>query len=153
MDMGHLFHEDREVVDDAFKAYTAIAIFFDTEDFLASKMGRPFKKSMLLNQKERFNHVPDRRTHLSNTNMPKEFWDDWDEPLKNNSKDFTRICKPPKEKSDPGVLPSVVVEISYLRFYMSDTNASQMRIAASGNPPPVHVAQSGVCKRVVDYSS
>ena len=86
MQMASHFREERRIVDDAFKAYAAIALFFDTEKFLAHGLGSIFKDSKLLNQEERAKDVPDRRTHLSNKTMPTEFWKDWDKLLKDNKR-------------------------------------------------------------------
>ncbi|KAF1830577.1 hypothetical protein BDW02DRAFT_558680 [Decorospora gaudefroyi] len=86
MQMAQLFYEERRIVDDAFKAYASIALFFETEEFLASNNGKPFRDSQLLKQEERAKQLPDRRTHLSNRTMPKEFWKDWDKLLKDNKR-------------------------------------------------------------------
>jgi hypothetical protein len=84
MQMVNHFREERRVVDDAFKAYAAIALFFETDRFKAHKVGSMFKDSLLFDQEERAKHVPDRRTHKSNKTMPEEFWKDWDKLLKDN---------------------------------------------------------------------
>jgi len=84
MRMAPRFTEDRRIVTDAFEAYAAIALFFDTEAFLASDEGKEFKDSKLFDQAERARHVPDRRTHMSNKTMPKDFWNEWDALLKSN---------------------------------------------------------------------
>ncbi|KAJ8107718.1 hypothetical protein OPT61_g8673 [Boeremia exigua] len=84
MHMADLFREERRVVDDAFAAYAAIAVFFQGDAFLASEYGEPWRDTKLLDQEERARHVPDRRTHMSNKTMPKEFWKAWDELLKAN---------------------------------------------------------------------
>jgi hypothetical protein len=85
MQMARHFREERRVVDDAFKAYAAVSLFFDTDAFLAHHLGSMFKDSKLLNQEERAKEVPDRRTHMSNKTMPTEFWRDWDKLLKDNN--------------------------------------------------------------------
>jgi hypothetical protein len=84
MHMADMFFEERRIVDDAFRAYAAIAVFFEGDAFLASEYGEPWRGTKLLNQEERAKHLPDRRTHLSNKTMPKEFWKDWEELLKAN---------------------------------------------------------------------
>lgn len=85
MQMASHFREERRVVDDAFMAYAAVSLFFDTDAFLAHHLGNMFKDSKLLNQEERAKDVPDRRTHMSNKTMPTEFWRDWDKLLKDNN--------------------------------------------------------------------
>lgn len=87
MHMEDMFVEERRVVDDAFAAYAAIAVFFEGDAFLASEYGEPWRDTKLLNQVERAKHVPDRRTHCSNKTMPKEFWKEWEDLLKSNKKD------------------------------------------------------------------
>ncbi|KAH7067817.1 hypothetical protein FB567DRAFT_256347 [Paraphoma chrysanthemicola] len=86
MQMASHFREERRVVDDAFKAYAAIALFFESKAFLDHGIGKLFTDSQLLDQEERAKHVPDRRTHLSNKTMPDEFWKDWDKLLKDNDR-------------------------------------------------------------------
>lgn len=86
MKMASHFREERRIVDDAFQAYAAIALFFETEAFLASEVGVAFKDSKLFDQVERSKHVPDRRTHLSNKTRPEEFWNDWEKLLKDNNR-------------------------------------------------------------------
>jgi hypothetical protein len=86
MQMASHFREERRIVDDAFKAYAAIALFFDTDAFTAHECGSMFKDSKLLHQEERAKDVPDRRTHMSNKTMPSEFWKDWDTLLKDNKR-------------------------------------------------------------------
>lgn len=86
MQLASHFREERRIVDDTFKAYAAVALFFDTDKFLNSKLGSLFKDCLLLNQEERAKHPPDRRTHRSNKTMPKEFWKDWDKLLKDNKR-------------------------------------------------------------------
>lgn len=86
MRLADLFCQERRIVDDAFKAYAAIALFFRGEAFLASEFGEPWRDTELLNQEERAKHVPDRRTHKSNKTMPAEFWNDWDNLLKANKR-------------------------------------------------------------------
>jgi hypothetical protein len=84
MQMASHFREERRIVDDAFKAYAAVSLFFDTDKFLASKLGSLFKDCELLDQEKRAKNVPDRRTHKSNKTMPEEFWKTWDKLLKDN---------------------------------------------------------------------
>lgn len=86
MQMASHFREERRVVDDAFKAYAAIALFFESKAFLDHGIGKLFTDTQLLDQEERAKHVPDRRTHLSNKTMPAEFWEDWDKLLKDNER-------------------------------------------------------------------
>ncbi|KAJ4983302.1 hypothetical protein SVAN01_11183 [Stagonosporopsis vannaccii] len=86
MHMADDFREERRVVDDAFTAYAAIAVFFESEAFLASEYGEPWRDTKLLDQAERAKHVPDRRMHNSNKTMPEEFWKEWDELLKTNER-------------------------------------------------------------------
>ncbi|KAH6625600.1 hypothetical protein C7974DRAFT_434634 [Boeremia exigua] len=86
MHMADMFREERRVVDDAFTAYASIAVFFEGDAFLASEMGEPWRDTKLLNQEERARHVPDRRTHMSNKTLPKEFWKSWDDLLKKNKR-------------------------------------------------------------------
>ncbi|KAL5383648.1 hypothetical protein DPSP01_005754 [Paraphaeosphaeria sporulosa] len=78
MEMAPLFTQERRIVDDAFNAYAAVALFFDTQTLLSSEEGQVFKDSNLIDQVERAKHVPDRRTHRSNKTMPKSFWEAWD---------------------------------------------------------------------------
>lgn len=84
MKMASHFREERRVVDDVFKAYAAISLFFDTDKFLASKLGNLFKDCELLKQEKRAKNVPDRRTHKSNKTMPKEHWKEWDKLMRDN---------------------------------------------------------------------
>jgi hypothetical protein len=86
MQMASHFREERRIVDDAFKAYAAIALFFDTDKFLASPISELFTDSKLLKQEERAKDVPDRRTHKSNKTMPPEFWKDWDKLLRDKKR-------------------------------------------------------------------
>lgn len=92
MHMADLFREERRIVDDAFRAYASIAVFFESDTFLASEHGEPWRDSKLFDQEERARHVPDRRTHLSNKTMPKDFWNDWDELLKRNKRHSGDVC-------------------------------------------------------------
>jgi hypothetical protein len=87
MEMAHLFTQERRIVDDAFNAYAAVALFFDSQAFLDSKKGHMFKDSNLIDQAERAKHVPDRRTHKSNKTMPKSFWEEWDRLRKDNDRE------------------------------------------------------------------
>jgi hypothetical protein len=97
MQMDQHFTVERRIVNDAFEAYAAIALFFDTEAFLesedekaklSSRRSKWFnsRNSKLFNQAERALHPPDRRTHLSNKTMPKEFWKEWDDLLKDKGR-------------------------------------------------------------------
>ena len=86
MNMARLFLEERRIVDDAFRAYASIAVFFEGDAFLASEFGEPWRETKLLDQKERAKHVPDRRTHMSNKSMPREFWKGWDDLLRQNKR-------------------------------------------------------------------
>jgi hypothetical protein len=86
MQMVDHFREERRVVDDCFKAYAAISLFFETDKFKAHRVGSMFKDSLLLNQEERAKNVPDRRTHNSNKTMPTDFWKPWDKLLKDNKR-------------------------------------------------------------------
>jgi hypothetical protein len=87
MDMAPLFTQERRTVDDAFSAYAAVALFFDSKAFLDSEKGHVFKDSNLIDQAERAKHVPDRRTHKSNKTMPKSFWEEWDRLRKDNNRE------------------------------------------------------------------
>ncbi|KAL1606580.1 hypothetical protein SLS60_003985 [Paraconiothyrium brasiliense] len=87
MNMASLFTQERRIVDDAFNAYAAVALFFDTETFLNSEKGNMFKDSNLLDQAERAKHIPDRRTHKSNKTMPKSFWEEWDRLRRDNNRE------------------------------------------------------------------
>jgi hypothetical protein len=86
MQMVDLFREERRIVDDCFKAYAAVSLFFKTDEFKAHRVGSMFKDSLLLNQEERAKNVPDRRTHKSSKTMPTEFWKDWEKLLKDNKR-------------------------------------------------------------------
>ncbi|KAJ4356406.1 uncharacterized protein N0V89_004439 [Didymosphaeria variabile] len=87
MEMAPLFAQERRIVDDAFNAYAAIALFFDTQAFLNSEKGQMFKDSNLIDQVERAKYVPDRRTHKSNKTMPKSFWEGWDRLRRDNNRE------------------------------------------------------------------
>lgn len=87
MQMADNFRDERRTVDDAFKAYASIALFFETDRFKAHSISGKCRDSLLLNQAERAKHVPDRRTHKSNATMPKQFWKDFDQLLKDNGRD------------------------------------------------------------------
>ncbi|KAF1978912.1 hypothetical protein BU23DRAFT_595428 [Bimuria novae-zelandiae CBS 107.79] len=86
MGMAHQFTQEPRIVDDAFNAYAAVALFFDTEAFLDSETGEIFKGSKFIDQAERAKDVPDRRTHRSNKTMPTFFWAEWDRLLKDNNR-------------------------------------------------------------------
>jgi hypothetical protein len=90
MQMADQFSEKRRIVKDAFEAYAAIAMFFESEGFLNSEHGKIFKDKKLFrdisifDQAERAKHVPDRRTHLSNKTMPKSFWREFEQLLRDH---------------------------------------------------------------------
>jgi hypothetical protein len=96
MQMDEQFTIERRIVNDAFEAYAAIALFFDTEAFLESEDEKAkwsskskslnLRQSKFFDQAERALHPPDRRTHLSNKTMPREFWRDWDQLLKSKGR-------------------------------------------------------------------
>lgn len=86
MHMADLFCEERRIVDDAFRAYAAIAVFFEGDAFLASEHGEPWRDTKLLDQDERAKHIPDRRTHMSNKSLPREFWKEWDALLEKHKR-------------------------------------------------------------------
>ncbi|KAF9737169.1 hypothetical protein PMIN06_012378 [Paraphaeosphaeria minitans] len=86
MDMAPLFTQERRIVDDAFSAYAAVALFFDTQTLLDSEKGQVFKNSNLIDQVERAKHIPDRRTHKSNKTMPRSLWEDWDTLRKDHNR-------------------------------------------------------------------
>ena len=94
MKMASQIKEERRIVKDAFEAYAAIALFFESEAFLNSEDGSIFKESdnklfsdiSIFDQAERAKHVPDRRTHLSNKTMPDEFWKDFEQLLRDNGR-------------------------------------------------------------------
>jgi hypothetical protein len=86
MQMAPLFRKERRIVEDAFQAYAAIAMFYKTDEFLASEFGTPFKSSLLFDQEERAKRIPDRRTHLSNRHMPAELWAEREKLLKANKR-------------------------------------------------------------------
>ncbi|RII23918.1 hypothetical protein CUC08_Gglean012749 [Alternaria sp. MG1] len=86
MEMAPLFRKERRNVDDAFQAYAAIAMFYETKDFVASEYGTPFRSSLLFDQEERSKRIPDRRTHHSNMYMPAKLWADRDKLLKDNNR-------------------------------------------------------------------
>jgi len=86
MQMASHFQEERRIVDDAFKAYAAIALFFDADAFLADPIGSPYRNTKLLNQEERAKTVPDRRTHKSSKTLPSEFWKGWEKLVKDNKR-------------------------------------------------------------------
>lgn len=78
MNMAPLFTSERRIVDDAFNAYAAIALFYDTSTLLAHEQGKIFASSNLIDQAERAKHPPSRRTHKSCKTLPKSFWAEWD---------------------------------------------------------------------------
>ncbi|KAF2638583.1 hypothetical protein P280DRAFT_471187 [Massarina eburnea CBS 473.64] len=82
MSMAADFTEDRRIVDDAFHAYAAIALFFDSDDLLKSKKKEFFRDSRarLLNQAERAKdmNLLDRRSGRSVWTLPKDFFKEWD---------------------------------------------------------------------------
>jgi hypothetical protein len=84
MQMEKQFREERRIVDDAFKAYAACALFFEKDTFCVTALGDIFKDTKLLDQEARAREVPDRRTHMSNQTVPKDFWNDWDKLVKDN---------------------------------------------------------------------
>lgn len=81
LDISPDFHKYnlRETV----RAYAMLAPFFHKlkmagiEKFLATEHGAPFKDSLLLKPDVRAKDVPNRRTHMSNHHMPKDFWKEW----------------------------------------------------------------------------
>lgn len=86
MSMAGYFTQERRIVDDAFNAYSAVALFFDTDVLLNSEAGKMFKNSKLIDQAARAKEVPDRRSHKSNKTMPKSFWEPWERLLKDNNR-------------------------------------------------------------------
>ena len=68
----------RHVIRDMQRAFSMIGLFYPT-DFYESDIGAEFKDSFLLQQGERSECIPDRRTHSSVKCRPKTFWKDWDE--------------------------------------------------------------------------
>ncbi|KAF2657236.1 hypothetical protein K491DRAFT_756974 [Lophiostoma macrostomum CBS 122681] len=89
MQMADHLSEERRIVKDAFEAYAAIALFFESEAFLNSEHGQIFKEKMfsdvsIFDQAERAKHVPDRRTHLSNKTMPRKFWREFEQFLRDH---------------------------------------------------------------------
>ena len=105
MKLAQEFTEERRVVNDAFDAYSAIALFFDHSEFLESDAGKAYynvRKRIqsetgmmpdneppsyeVWDQAERAKDVPDRRTHKSNKTMPQAFWKDFEKLLKDNKR-------------------------------------------------------------------
>ena len=64
------------------KAIAKVAPFFFPQ-FLDTKDGLQFKKSLIFNQKERAQHLPNIRSHTSNTFRSEEFWTEWDAAMEN----------------------------------------------------------------------
>lgn len=64
------------------RAIAKLSPFF-FPDFFESKPGQQYKDSLLYNQEERAKHLPDIRTHTSNTYRATKFWGEWDEARKN----------------------------------------------------------------------
>jgi hypothetical protein len=86
VDVMNEFDVDGSDMKDLQKALALIYPFFFPH-FLKTKRGQPFKDSLLFNQDERAKHTPDRRSHVSNKYVPKEFWDEFDGHTKSCDKD------------------------------------------------------------------
>ena len=74
----------RHVFRDLRTACIMISLFFPTT-FFESEGGKEFKHSLLINQVERAQKLPDRRRDEGNRCTPKEFWTEWDDMRKGRS--------------------------------------------------------------------
>ena len=72
----------RRIYRDARQAYAMMAIFFP--ELYELETASNFQDSPLVNQSERAKSVPIRRSYHSNKYRPENFWNEWDEILKNN---------------------------------------------------------------------
>lgn len=71
------FIGDIRFVKDMRAAHAMMGLFFDT-GFLESVHGERFKRSVLVDQAERAQRLPNRRTQHSNTCRSPDLWKDWD---------------------------------------------------------------------------
>jgi hypothetical protein len=85
MKMERLMKIERRIVGDAFQAYAAIALFYDTRAFAVSKYNKVIYNKLYRNE-FRAIYPPDRRIRRSCTNMPKEFWKDFDKLEEDDAK-------------------------------------------------------------------
>ncbi|KAF2498113.1 hypothetical protein BU16DRAFT_525675 [Lophium mytilinum] len=87
MGMASKITQHRRIVPDAFLAYAAIHMFFETTGFLSFALKDSqldLSESLLLNQAERAKHPPSRRTYKSNKTIDKGFFKVWDDLLRAN---------------------------------------------------------------------
>jgi hypothetical protein len=108
MKMERFMKFERQLAGDAFKAYAAIALFYKTRAFAVSKYNK-FTYNKLYRNEFRAIYPPDRRTHRSCTNMPKEFWKDFAKLEEDNAKakpHITEYVYPPEWSQ--GIRPIIV---------------------------------------------
>jgi hypothetical protein len=74
----------RRIYRDARQAYAMMAMFFPS--LYDPEAASHFTDSPLVQQTARAKSLPVRRSYHSNKYRPREFWNEWDEILKNNSK-------------------------------------------------------------------
>ena len=77
--------EHRRLIPDMRQAFAMVSLFFPyAAEFLSSAQGKVFQGHTILDQKARATNPPDRRSHQSNTAMPKILWQEWDAVKRNN---------------------------------------------------------------------
>lgn len=77
--------EHRRIIPDMRHAFTMMSLFFPyAAEFLSSVQGKVFQDHTILDQEARATNPPDRRSHQSNTAMPKILWQEWDAVKRNN---------------------------------------------------------------------
>ena len=77
--------EHRRLIPDMRQAFAMVSLFFPyAAEFQSSAQGKVFQGHTILDQKARATNLPDRRSHQSNTAMPKILWQEWDAVKRNN---------------------------------------------------------------------
>jgi hypothetical protein len=85
----------RRIYRDARQAYAMMAMFFP--GLYEPETASNFTDSPLVKQADRSKSLPVRRSYYSNKYRPREFWTEWDELLKVNSKHGFDLGKYPEE--------------------------------------------------------
>ncbi|KAF2744666.1 hypothetical protein M011DRAFT_470254 [Sporormia fimetaria CBS 119925] len=89
--------EETRIVDDVFRAYAAISLFYEGEEFMKSRDAALFSISLFkdfleehpfLNQEARAKQVPNRRTAQCNKMLPADFFAEWDRICRANNREM-----------------------------------------------------------------
>jgi hypothetical protein len=149
VDVMDEFNVDGSDMKDLQKALALIYPFFYPQ-FLKSNRGQQFKDSLLFNQEERAKHAPDRRSHVSNKYVPKEFWDEFDGHTKSCDKDGDDVLDVFPMEWDKTIRPIIAHRMSHppnqatsakhpqctnlASFARAQTNTSQAKHSQTQNP-------------------